>query len=72
MENLQPAEFQISKKFYDFLKTRIEDFEEKKYAQAFEKVDWQKVTREAYESVNSYWQELSETEKRSIGIFDVR
>ncbi|AKP25212.1 Leucine rich repeat protein (fragment) [Leptospira interrogans serovar Manilae] len=72
MKNLQPEEFQISKKFHDFLKTRIEDFEEKKYAQAFEKVDWQKVTREAYESVNSYWQELSETEKRSIGIFDVR
>ncbi|EMY12020.1 hypothetical protein LEP1GSC043_0231 [Leptospira weilii str. Ecochallenge] len=72
MKNLQPEEFQIPEQFSQFLGFRIKDFAEEKYAQVFEKADWSKVIGDVCKSVNSYWKELSETEKQPIGIFDIR
>ncbi|EMM75934.1 hypothetical protein LEP1GSC040_2933 [Leptospira santarosai str. 2000030832] len=54
MKHSQTEKFQIPEKFYNFLKLRLKDFKEQKYVHAFEKVNWPKIIKEVYGSVNQY------------------
>ncbi|EKT85410.1 leucine-rich repeat domain-containing protein [Leptospira santarosai] len=62
----------LSDSFHQFLKTKVKDFEESKYAKAFQKINWEKEADQIFQSVCSYWAKLAKKNPGPIGIFDIR
>ncbi|EMO22497.1 leucine rich repeat protein [Leptospira santarosai str. HAI134] len=62
----------LSDSFHQFLKTKVKDFEESKYAKAFQKINWEKEADQVFQSVCSYWAKLAKKNPGPIGIFDIR
>ncbi|MBW9233440.1 WGR domain-containing protein [Leptospira santarosai] len=62
----------LSDSFHRFLKTKVKDFEESKYAKAFQKINWEKEADQVFQSVCSYWAKLAKKNPGPIGIFDIR
>ncbi|RHX85511.1 leucine-rich repeat domain-containing protein [Leptospira stimsonii] len=62
----------LSDSFYRFLKVKVKDFEESKYAKVFQKINWEKEAGKVLQSVRSYWGKLTEKKGKPIGIFDIR
>ncbi|WP_016757279.1 leucine-rich repeat domain-containing protein [Leptospira santarosai] len=62
----------LSDSFHQFLKTKVKDFEEPKYAKTFQKINWEKEADQVFQSVCSYWAKLAKKNPGPIGIFDIR
>ncbi|MDI7215029.1 leucine-rich repeat domain-containing protein [Leptospira santarosai] len=62
----------LSDSFHRFLKAKVKDFEESKYAKAFQKINWEKEADQVFQSVCSYWAKLAKKNPGPIGIFDIR
>ncbi|WP_061206984.1 leucine-rich repeat domain-containing protein [Leptospira santarosai] len=62
----------LSDSFHRFLKAKVKDFEEPKYAKAFQKINWEKEADQIFQSVCSYWAKLAKKNPGPIGIFDIR
>lgn len=55
----------LSDSFHQFLKTKVKDFEESKYAKAFQKINWEKEADQVFQSVCSYWVKLAKKKSRA-------
>ncbi|EKP14184.1 MULTISPECIES: WGR domain-containing protein [Leptospira] len=71
-QNSEPIQKLLSDSFHQFLKVKVKDFEESKYAKTFQKINWEKEAEKVFQSVCSYWKKLKEKNIEPIGIFDIR
>ncbi|ASV12430.1 leucine-rich repeat domain-containing protein [Leptospira santarosai] len=71
-QKTEPIRKFLSDSFHRFLKTKVKDFEEPKYAKAFQKINWEKEADQVFQSVCSYWAKLAKKNPGPIGIFDIR
>ncbi|EMP82261.1 WGR domain protein [Leptospira santarosai str. CBC1531] len=71
-QKTEPIRKFLSDSFHRFLKAKVKDFEESKYAKAFQKINWEKEADQVFQSVCSYWAKLAKKNPGPIGIFDIR
>lgn len=58
-QKTEPIRKFLSDSFHRFLKAKVKDFEESKYAKAFQKINWEKEADQVFQSVCSYWAKLA-------------
>lgn len=71
-QNSESIQKLLSDSFHQFLKVKVKDFEESKYAKTFQKINWEKEAEKVFQSICSYWKKLKEKDIEPIGIFDIR